>query len=102
LVTMMQMMSNQPFVVEEEFTTSTIFGLEQQVSVGVVSRATTPAAQTLAFLTWTKRRGPTPVEDSGTQDDAEHKEEEDQRQQSREDDEGPHQRHIESSVEGEV
>ncbi|XP_050709486.1 cilia- and flagella-associated protein 161-like [Eriocheir sinensis] len=58
-VWVVQTMTNQPMVVEEEFTAATIYGQEQQVSVGVVNRATTRAASTLALLTWT-RRLPTP------------------------------------------
>ncbi|KAK7067806.1 hypothetical protein SK128_016051, partial [Halocaridina rubra] len=54
-IQLVQSMTNQPVVVEEEFTTNTIFGQEQEVSVGVVNRATTRAASILAFLTWTRR-----------------------------------------------
>ncbi|XP_045124430.1 uncharacterized protein LOC123512227 isoform X2 [Portunus trituberculatus] len=53
-VLMVQTMTNQPLVVEEEFPTTTIYGQEQQVSVGVVNRATTRAASTFALLTWTR------------------------------------------------
>ncbi|XP_042203346.1 cilia- and flagella-associated protein 161-like [Homarus americanus] len=60
-VRMIQTMTNQPLVVEEEFHTNTIFGQEQEVSVGVVTRATTRAASVIAFLTWTRR---TPQPDS--------------------------------------
>ncbi|KAK8723328.1 hypothetical protein OTU49_011657, partial [Cherax quadricarinatus] len=68
-VMMIQTMTNQPMVIEEEFSTRTIFGQEQQVSVGVVTRATTRAASTIAFLTWTRRtpRQGSPQGDSDSQ-----------------------------------
>ncbi|XP_069979706.1 cilia- and flagella-associated protein 161 [Penaeus vannamei] len=72
-VRILQTMTNQPLVVEEEFSTKTIYGPEQQVSVGVVNRATTRAAHVLCLLTWTRR---TPTQEEIAQEQARKQQEE--------------------------
>ncbi|XP_071531474.1 cilia- and flagella-associated protein 161 [Panulirus ornatus] len=112
-VRMIQTMTNQPLVVEEEFPVTTIFGQEQEVSVGVVSRATTKAASTIALLTWTRR---TPSQDSPEterrqQEDSlkedgvreeEEQEEEDEKEQPQEEREGEEEKEGEDDDEEEA
>ncbi|XP_045599174.2 cilia- and flagella-associated protein 161 isoform X1 [Procambarus clarkii] len=98
-VQMIQTMTNQPLVIEEEFSTNTIFGQEQEVSVGVVSRATTRAASTVALLTWTRRTS----QQETTEGEQEHQQEaqqEEGKEEEAQQEEEEEERNVEERMEG--
>ncbi|XP_064088260.1 cilia- and flagella-associated protein 161-like [Macrobrachium nipponense] len=106
-IQLIQTMTNQPMVIEEEFSTNTIFGVEQEVSVGVVNRATTRAASTLALLTWTRRSPPPPPPQELQQEgervwhgekDAEEDEEEKEKKREEEEEEDERPREVEGDI----